>query len=202
VIRRRISRFRDSIIAGCVCITCSIKARCRWCSQPPRPSSPERISKGTTCSLGVIPVAVLDRTAGVARRLAAEMGLRYTVLADARQVIAVQFNCSDAGRMLRGCFVIDTHGKVRALQRGTLPAADYPNLCARALGLATPGVHCRRRAERSPSGLGLHGRHGEAGQHRSPDRPAPSLKGHAHHASPVHDHDSGLCAQRRGIVEP
>jgi hypothetical protein len=42
--------------------------------------------------------------------------------------------------MLRGWFVIDTHGKVRALQRGALPAGDYPDLCAHALGLATPGV--------------------------------------------------------------
>ena len=98
------------------------------------------LEKDDLLSLGVVPVAVLDRTAGVTRRLAAELGLRYTVLADARQVIAVQFNCTEAGRMLRGWFVIDTHGKVRALQRGNLPAADYPNLCSRALGLAAPGA--------------------------------------------------------------
>jgi peroxiredoxin len=98
------------------------------------------LEKDDLLSLGVVPVAVLDRTAGVARRLATEQGLRYPVLADARQVIAVQFNCTDGGRMLRGWFVIDQHGKVRALRRGDLPEGDYPNLCARALGLATPGV--------------------------------------------------------------
>jgi len=98
------------------------------------------LEKDDLLSLGVVPVAVLDRTPGVARRLAVELGLSYTVLADARQVIAVQFNCTDGGRMVRGWFVVDSHGKVRALQRGTLPEGDYPTLCARALGLATPGV--------------------------------------------------------------
>src|SRR5262245_48562666 len=70
------------------------------------------LEKDDLLSLGVIPVAVLDRTPGVARRLATELGLGYTVLSDARQVIAGQFNCTDAGRMVRGWFVIDTHGKV------------------------------------------------------------------------------------------
>ena|SRR5438105_8317379 len=90
-------------------------------------------------SLGVIPVAVLDRKPGAARRLALKLGLGYTVLADARQVIAVQFNSTDQGRVTPGWFVVDEHGKVRGLLRGRLPEQDYPQLCARSLGRPIPG---------------------------------------------------------------
>jgi peroxiredoxin len=91
-------------------------------------------------SLGVIPVAVLDRGRGTARRLAVKLGLGYTVLADARQVIAAQFNSTVSGRVTPGWFVVDEHGKVRGMLRGSLPEQDYPQLCARSLGLAIPGT--------------------------------------------------------------
>ena len=97
------------------------------------------VEKDDLLSLGVVPVAVVDHTPGAARRLIADLGLDYTVLCDARQVIAAQFNCSEAGRMVPGWFVLDAHGKVRGLLRGKLPREGYPELCARALGLPLPG---------------------------------------------------------------
>lgn len=96
--------------------------------------------RGALLSLGVIPVAVVERKPGAARRLAQKLGLGYTVLSDTRQIIAVQFNATDAGRVVPGWFVVDTHGKVRGLLRGGLPERDYAPVCARALGLATPGA--------------------------------------------------------------
>lgn len=90
-------------------------------------------------SLGVIPVAVVDRRPNGARGLAAKLALGYTVLADGRQVIAAQFNATDAGRMTPAWFVVDEHGKVRGLLRGRLPDQDWAPLCARSLGLPIPG---------------------------------------------------------------
>lgn len=97
------------------------------------------VERDDLLSLGVVPVAVVDRTPGGTRHLVDELGLGYTVIPDARQVIAVQFNCTDAGRVVPGWFVVDETGKVRALLRGTLPREDYPALCALALGLPVPG---------------------------------------------------------------
>lgn len=96
--------------------------------------------RATLLSLGVIPVAAVDRKPGAARRLAAKLALGYTVLADGRQVIAAQFNATDSGRVTPGWFVVDAHGKVRGLMRGSLPEQDWAPLCARSLALPTPGA--------------------------------------------------------------
>jgi peroxiredoxin len=90
--------------------------------------------------LGVVPVAVVDRRPGAARKIATKLGLHYTVLADGRQVIAAQFNAAENGRMIPGFFVVDERGKVRSLLRGSLPPEDYPQACARALALPLPGT--------------------------------------------------------------
>ena len=89
--------------------------------------------------LGVVPVAVVDRRPGAARRIVTKLGLHYTVLADGRQVIASQFNATHNSRMIPSCFVVDQRGKVRGLLRERLPSEDYPQVCARALALALPG---------------------------------------------------------------
>jgi peroxiredoxin len=91
-------------------------------------------------SLGVIPVAVLDRRPGSSRALVSRLGLKYTLLSDPRLVIATQFNAVESGRVTPSCFVVDGHGKVRGLRRGRLPPEDYPRLCARSLALAMPGT--------------------------------------------------------------
>jgi peroxiredoxin len=91
-------------------------------------------------SLGVIPVAVVDRRPGGARKLAVKLGLAYTVLADSRQVIAAQFNATEAGRVTPSWFVIDGHGKVRGLLRGAQPVQDYLRVSARSLALPMPGT--------------------------------------------------------------
>jgi peroxiredoxin len=90
--------------------------------------------------MGVIPVAVLDRKSSVARALVGRLGLKFTVLADPRQVIASQFNAFDGERVVPSWFVIDQRGKVRGLFRGRLPPGDYLRLCARSLGLPMPGT--------------------------------------------------------------
>lgn len=89
--------------------------------------------------LGVVPVAVVDRRPGAARRIVAKLGLGYTVLPDGRQVIADQFNATEKGRMIPSYFVVDARGKVRGLLRGSLPPQDYPQACAHALALPLPG---------------------------------------------------------------
>ncbi len=90
--------------------------------------------------LGVIPVAVLDRKPSAARSAVSRLGLRHTVLADPRQVIASQFNAVELGRVSPGCFVIDRRGRVRGLVRGQLPVEGYARLCARALAIPMPGT--------------------------------------------------------------
>ena len=96
--------------------------------------------------LGVIPVAVVDRNPGQARNVVRRLGLRYTVLADSRLVIASQFNATELGRLTPSWFVVDQRLRVRALFRGRVPQQDYVRLCARALALPMPGgiVHTSR----------------------------------------------------------
>jgi peroxiredoxin len=89
--------------------------------------------------LGVIPVAIVDRRPGQARDLVRRLNLKYTVLADSRQVIASQFNATDLGRVTPSWFVIDARLRVRSLSRGRTPPDDYVRLCARALALPIPG---------------------------------------------------------------
>ena len=89
--------------------------------------------------LGVIPVVIVDRNPGQARHLVRRLGLRYTVLADSRLVIASQFNAAEPGRVTPSWFVIDNRLRVRALFRGRVPQQDYVRLCARALALPMPG---------------------------------------------------------------
>lgn len=87
--------------------------------------------------LGVLPVAVVGSRLGVARALASRLGLRFTVVADPRCVIAAQFNAIDAmnGRQLPAWFVVDAQRRVRGLGRKGLPPGGYADLAAEALGL-------------------------------------------------------------------
>jgi peroxiredoxin len=108
----------------------------------PGPAELQRLEeeRESLLDLGVIPVAVVELKSGAARRLAKRLGLRYTLLSDQRLVIASQFNAVHSAATIPSWFVVDAHGKVRGLQRGKLPASDYPQLCARALGLMLPGT--------------------------------------------------------------
>lgn len=87
--------------------------------------------------LGIIPVAVSGTRLGVTRTLVNRLGLRYTVLADPRGVIASQFNSVDAptGRQLPSWFVVDARCRVRGLGRQALPLRGYTELASVALGL-------------------------------------------------------------------
>jgi peroxiredoxin len=92
-------------------------------------------------SLGVLPVAIVDASSRTAFGLVKKLGLRYSVLADPRRVIAEQFNSTEwrTNAAEPAWFVIDQKGYVRALDRGTFPSTDYTTLAARALGKPIPG---------------------------------------------------------------
>lgn len=90
--------------------------------------------------LGVVPVAVLDIRPKTAWSLAKKLGLRYTVLADPRRVIGLQFNSVDAATQstVDGWFVVDRTRHVRGFWRGSLPQDGYRAPVARSLGIALP----------------------------------------------------------------
>ncbi len=90
--------------------------------------------------LGAVPVVVLDMRNGVAWATARRYGLHYLVVPDSRKVIAAQFNALDAGgeRVLPAWFVLDRSGRVRALDRGTLPRQGFAEHTATALGMPDP----------------------------------------------------------------
>lgn len=96
--------------------------------------------RGRLLDLGVVPVVILDAKPGNTRTSVKRLGLQYTVLSDARGVIAGQFNVIDRGGVEPGWFVLDQRGRIRGLVRGSLPASDYPRLCARSLAIPMPGV--------------------------------------------------------------
>ena len=91
--------------------------------------------------LGVITVVVLDVKAGAARSLVRRLDLDYMVLADPRCVLAAQFNAVDpiTQYAVPSWLVIDRRGRVRGLQRGSLPVVGYPEVAAQALALPLPG---------------------------------------------------------------
>jgi peroxiredoxin len=90
--------------------------------------------------LGAVPAAVLDMRNGVAWATARRHGLHYLVIPDSRKVIAAQFNLMDANgeRVSPAWFVVDRSGRVRALDRGTLPRRGFASRTATALGLPDP----------------------------------------------------------------
>ena len=92
--------------------------------------------------LGVIPVAVIEARAGVARAMVTRLRLEFTVLADAQGTIASQFNAVDptTGRQLPTWFVLDRKRRVRGLGRRGLPLRGYTALAANALGLPLAGA--------------------------------------------------------------
>lgn len=86
---------------------------------------------------GVVPVAVLDRRDGATWATAGRLRLHYSVVPDARSVIAEQFNLvnPETGRPYPSWFLVDRSGCVRALHRGTLPEQGFTAVAERALGL-------------------------------------------------------------------
>ncbi|HVP14816.1 MAG TPA: redoxin domain-containing protein [Terriglobales bacterium] len=92
--------------------------------------------------LRVIPAAVLDRNPSAVANLGRRLGLHYTLIPDAKSAIAEQFNVLDpaSNRMARAWFVIGRSGRVRALDRTSLPEAGYARLVSAALDLPAPGA--------------------------------------------------------------
>jgi len=92
--------------------------------------------------LGVIPVAVIDGPARMARASAVRLELHYTLVADPQAVIAGQFNAlaPRSGQPQPCWFVIDRQRRVRALDRTGLPAKGYVQIAREALALPAEGV--------------------------------------------------------------
>lgn len=92
--------------------------------------------------LGVVPVAVFDGNARTVRGAIRRLGVRFTVIADARTVIAGQFNALEAGTgaPLPCWFVIDRERRVCALDRTGLPERGYVEIARDALAIPAPGV--------------------------------------------------------------
>jgi peroxiredoxin len=91
--------------------------------------------------LGVVPVAVLDLSPRATWNLVQRLGLRYSVLADPRSVIAEQFNAVNwrTHATEPAWFVLDGEGRVRALEHDALPGEPVA-VVAEALGKPKPGA--------------------------------------------------------------
>ena len=91
-------------------------------------------------SMGVVPVAVLDRRAGACRALAGHLHLGFLLVPDARRVIGAQFNALDPSSRADApaWFVIHRDGRVRDLAHAEWPARPWTEVCASALGLPAP----------------------------------------------------------------
>ncbi len=91
-------------------------------------------------SVGVIPVAVLDRRASSAVALAHRLGLGFTVIADPQSAIASQFNLvgPPTVRATPGWFVVDRSGQVRGLERRRLPDGGFTHIACGALAIPAP----------------------------------------------------------------
>jgi peroxiredoxin len=91
-------------------------------------------------SVGVIPVAVLDRRASAAVLLAQRLGLGFPVIADPQGSIASQFNLvgPPTVRARQAWFILDRSGRVRGLERGELPEGGYTRIACDALAIPSP----------------------------------------------------------------
>jgi peroxiredoxin len=91
-------------------------------------------------SVGVIPVAVLDRRASSAMLLAHRLGLGFPVIADPLGSIASQFNLVGPPtlRTRPAWFILDRGGRVRGLERGELPEGGYIRIACGALAIPSP----------------------------------------------------------------
>ena len=87
---------------------------------------------------GVIPVAVLDRSRRASSALVRRLGLGFPVIADPQDTIASLFNLvgPPTARTHPGWFVVDRAGRVRALERGTVPRGGYARLACDVLAIA------------------------------------------------------------------
>lgn len=97
--------------------------------------------RGRLLDLGVVPVAVVDKSPRGTWALVQKLNLRFSVLADPRSVIAEQFNVTDwrTHATVPSWFVIDQKGMVRALDRESFPREPVA-AAAEALGKARPGI--------------------------------------------------------------
>jgi peroxiredoxin len=94
--------------------------------------------RDSLAGVGVIPVAVLDRSRRASSALVARLGLGFPVIADPQDTIASLFNLvgPPTARTHPGWFVVDRTGRVRALERGRVPRSGYTRLACDVLAIA------------------------------------------------------------------
>jgi peroxiredoxin len=97
-------------------------------------------ARDSLLDIGVLPVAVLDVRPNRARLLVQQLGLRYTVVPDARRIVASQLDSVHPLTLapVPSWFLVDRTRKVRALKRGVRLERDFASLAARALALPLP----------------------------------------------------------------
>jgi peroxiredoxin len=90
--------------------------------------------------LGVAPAAVIELRPHQARALTRRLGLRYTVVPDARRIVASQLNAIHPHTLgtVPSWFVIDGGRKVRGLRRGQRLERGFSAVAAQALDLPLP----------------------------------------------------------------
>lgn len=91
-------------------------------------------------SVGVIPVAVLDRRTSSAVAMAHRLGLGFPVIADPQGAIASQFNLvgPPTVRATPGWFIVDRVGRVRGLERHRLPDGGFARIACDVLAIPLP----------------------------------------------------------------
>jgi peroxiredoxin len=91
-------------------------------------------------SVGVIPVAVLDRRTGTTAAMAHRLRLGYPVIADPQGAIASQFNLvgPPTVRAAPGWFIVDRAGRVRGLERRRLPEGGFTRIACDMLAIPAP----------------------------------------------------------------
>jgi peroxiredoxin len=91
-------------------------------------------------TLGVVPVAVLDRRPNACRALARKLQLGFLLVPDVHREIGAQFNALDpfSRADAPAWFVIDQQGCVRELAHDSWPSRSWTETCAGALGLPAP----------------------------------------------------------------
>jgi peroxiredoxin len=87
--------------------------------------------------LGVVPVAVLDRSVSSCRRTAKKLSLTIPVVPDPQRAIGAQYNALDprTRQDAPAWFVVDQRRRVRGLDRFELPREPWVSVAATSLGI-------------------------------------------------------------------
>ena len=91
-------------------------------------------------SIGVVPVAIMDRSPGACAALGDRLRLSFELIPDSRRVIGAQFNALDPNSRANApaWFVLDRGGRVRDFAHLAWPTRPWTEVTSIALGLPAP----------------------------------------------------------------